>query len=311
MIEYVRERYGRGVGRPDRDLRDDEVARGGQGRGPGARLPPGEADRLTKLIPSGPALRAHAARRRPRRSPSCKRPGGAQPAPTSGWWTTAAPSKGSSRHISVHAAGVVIAPGPLTDYVPVCTMASKGTGRRERRGRHRHAVRHGRAREGRDAQDGLPRASRPSPSSTRAVRAIRERRGVAIDLDAARPRGPGGLRDAPQRPHRRASSSSSRPSPPTRCAQMRCDRFDDLVASNALMRPGPLDSGMHLRLHPAQARRGAGPLRAAGAPGDPRAHLRRHRLPGAGDAHRERAGGHLARRSRRAPQGGGQEERRS
>jgi DNA polymerase-3 subunit alpha len=26
---------------------------------------------------------------------------------------------------------------------------------------------------------------------------------------------------------------------------MRCDRFDDLVASNALLRPGPLDSGMH------------------------------------------------------------------
>src|SRR5258706_8862961 len=27
---------------------------------------------------------------------------------------------------------------------------------------------------------------------------------------------------------------------------MRCDRFDDLVATNALMRPGPLDTGMHL-----------------------------------------------------------------
>jgi DNA polymerase-3 subunit alpha len=28
--------------------------------------------------------------------------------------------------------------------------------------------------------------------------------------------------------------------------QIRCDRFDDLVATNALLRPGPLDSGMHL-----------------------------------------------------------------
>src|SRR3990170_758509 len=26
---------------------------------------------------------------------------------------------------------------------------------------------------------------------------------------------------------------------------MKCDRFDDLVASNALLRPGPLDAGMH------------------------------------------------------------------
>src|SRR5207248_9413012 len=27
---------------------------------------------------------------------------------------------------------------------------------------------------------------------------------------------------------------------------MQCDRFDDLVAANALLRPGPLDTGMHL-----------------------------------------------------------------
>src|SRR5437899_5860325 len=27
---------------------------------------------------------------------------------------------------------------------------------------------------------------------------------------------------------------------------MKCDRFDDLVATNALLRPGPLDTGMHL-----------------------------------------------------------------
>ncbi|MGH7671159.1 MAG: DNA polymerase III subunit alpha, partial [Gemmatimonadaceae bacterium] len=36
--------------------------------------------------------------------------------------------EGLSRHTGVHAAGVVIAPGPLDDYVPVCTQASKGAG---------------------------------------------------------------------------------------------------------------------------------------------------------------------------------------
>src|SRR5437763_958085 len=36
--------------------------------------------------------------------------------------------EGLSRHAGVHAAGVVIAPGPLDDYVPVCTQASKGAG---------------------------------------------------------------------------------------------------------------------------------------------------------------------------------------
>ncbi len=36
--------------------------------------------------------------------------------------------EGISRHASVHAAGVVIAPGPLSEYVPVCTAPTKGAG---------------------------------------------------------------------------------------------------------------------------------------------------------------------------------------
>src|ERR687894_1084508 len=36
--------------------------------------------------------------------------------------------EGLSRHAGVHAAGVVIAPGPVHDYVPVCTQATKGSG---------------------------------------------------------------------------------------------------------------------------------------------------------------------------------------
>src|SRR5690606_14835396 len=37
--------------------------------------------------------------------------------------------EGLSRHASVHAAGVVIAPGPLSDYVPICTQPTRGAGR--------------------------------------------------------------------------------------------------------------------------------------------------------------------------------------
>ena len=36
--------------------------------------------------------------------------------------------EGLSRHAGVHAAGVVIAPGPLDEYVPVCTQETKGSG---------------------------------------------------------------------------------------------------------------------------------------------------------------------------------------
>nr|MCU0636912.1 DNA polymerase III subunit alpha [Gemmatimonadaceae bacterium] len=35
--------------------------------------------------------------------------------------------EGLSRHTGVHAAGVVIAPGPLDEFVPVCTQATKGS----------------------------------------------------------------------------------------------------------------------------------------------------------------------------------------
>ena len=51
---------------------------------------------------------------------------------------------------------------------------------------------------------------------------------------------------------------------------MRCDRFDDLVASNALLRPGPLDAGMH-KVY-IRRKRGEEPvtLRAARARADPR-----------------------------------------
>ncbi len=48
--------------------------------------------------------------------------------------------EGLSRHTGVHAAGVVIAPGPLDDFVPVCTQESKGAGSRDSDGDARVVV---------------------------------------------------------------------------------------------------------------------------------------------------------------------------
>ena len=42
--------------------------------------------------------------------------------------------EGLSRHSGVHAAGVVIAPGPLDEYVPVFTTTTKGAGSGAQRG---------------------------------------------------------------------------------------------------------------------------------------------------------------------------------
>ena len=55
VIEYVRAEVRQGLGRPDRHLRDDEVARRRQGRGRACSgFTPGETDALAKLIPNAP-----------------------------------------------------------------------------------------------------------------------------------------------------------------------------------------------------------------------------------------------------------------
>ncbi len=126
VIEYVRERYGRdsvgqivtfGTMKARAAVKD--VARV-------LRIPPGEADRLTKLIPSGPAYsltipeaveKVDELRELVPADPVYQRLA-----------DLASRIEGISRHLSVHAAGVVIAPGPLAEYVPVCTAPTKGAG---------------------------------------------------------------------------------------------------------------------------------------------------------------------------------------
>ena len=151
--------------------------------------------------------------------------------------------EGLSRHTGVHAAGVVIAPGPVSDYVPVCTQASKGAG---------------------SADDEQVVVSQYDMNCLEkagmlkmdflglttltvihdALTMIAERRGESIDLDKV------ALEDPDVYRMLRAGRTVGvfqfeSPLATDMLRGMRCDRFDDLVASNALMRPGPLDAGMH------------------------------------------------------------------
>ena len=126
VIEYVRERYGRdsvgqiitfGTMKARAAVKD--VART-------LKIPPGEADKLTKLIPSGPAFSmtvAEAGEKIDELKAMLKESEAYRRV-----FTYASRIEGLSRHASVHAAGVVIAPGPLADYVPVCTAPTKGAG---------------------------------------------------------------------------------------------------------------------------------------------------------------------------------------
>jgi DNA polymerase-3 subunit alpha len=152
--------------------------------------------------------------------------------------------EGLSRHTGVHAAGVVIAPGPVQDYVPICTQTAKGAS--GERGDEQVVVSqydmNGLEKAGMLKMDFLGLTTLTVIHD--AITMIAERRGETIDLDAL------SLEDPEVYRALRAGRTVGvfqfeSPLATDMLRGMRCDRFDDLVASNALMRPGPLDAGMH------------------------------------------------------------------
>ena len=235
VIQYIRERYGRdsvgqiitfGTLKARAAFRD--VART-------LRVEPGEVDRFTKMIPAGPGFAVTLAEA-PERSPELRQLA-RQDDRVRKILELGTRIEGLARHASVHAAGVVIAPGPLTDYVPVCLAPQEAEAiitqydmvALEKVGMLKIDVL------------GL----RTLTVIHDACAMVRERHGVAVDmnrLDLADPAvyellGSG-----------RTAGVFQFESPlATDCLRsMKCDRFDDLVATNALLRPGPLDTGMHL-----------------------------------------------------------------
>ena len=241
VIEYVRERYGRtsvgqivtfGTMKARAAVKD--VARV-------LRIPPGEADRITKLIPSGPAynLRVEEAAKKVdelrdliRDNPSYER-----------LIKLSSRIEGISRHMSVHAAGVVIAPGPLSEYVPVCTAPTKGAGAAEGESIITQYEMGALEKVGMLKMDLL--GLKTLTVIHDAVNMIAARHGTKPDMEAL-------TFDDPKvyellRQGRTAGVFQfESPLATDTLRAMKCDRFDDLVASNALLRPGPLDAGMHL-----------------------------------------------------------------
>jgi DNA polymerase III subunit alpha len=238
ILEYARERYGResvgqiitfGTLKARAAFRD--VART-------LRVEMGDVERLTKLIPSGPAYSvtlAEAAEKVPEVKAAA-----AQDERIRKVLDLGARIEGLARHASVHAAGVVIAPGPLTDYVPVCTAPDSKT----------------------DADAIITQYDMIALEKVGmlkidllglktltvlhdAAKMVVERHGVTIDLDKPD-------LDDPKvyellRAGRTAGIFQFESPLATDCLRnMKCDHFDDLVATNALLRPGPLDTGMYL-----------------------------------------------------------------
>ncbi|MFL5516763.1 MAG: DNA polymerase III subunit alpha, partial [Gemmatimonadales bacterium] len=132
----------------------------------------------------------------------------------------------------------------LAEYVPVCTAPTKGAGA---------------AADGEDAiitqyemgaleKVGMLKMDMLGLKTLTvihdAVRMIADRHGAAPDLDAQSFDDPAVYELLRQGRTGGVFQFESALATETLRA-MRCDRFDDLVASNALLRPGPLDAGMH------------------------------------------------------------------
>jgi len=157
--------------------------------------------------------------------------------------------EGLSRHTGVHAAGVVIAPGPLDEYVPICTQATKGAGVGSASGGGEEEIvvvtqydMNALEKAGMLKIDFLGLTTLTVIHDTLAAIASRGRdvpdfTSLAYDDDATY--------------HMLRTGRTvgvfqfESPLATDLLRGMRADRFDDLVVSNALMRPGPLDAGMH------------------------------------------------------------------
>ncbi len=145
--------------------------------------------------------------------------------------------EGLKRHRSVHAAGVVIAPGPLMEYVPVCRDTKNGDDGSVITQYDMNAL----EKAGMLKVDFL--GLRTLTVIHDALGAIQRRHDISIDWAEI------GL-DDPKVYEMLASGGTAgvfqfeSTLATEKLRAMRCDRFNDLVAVNALIRPGPLDSGM-------------------------------------------------------------------
>ncbi len=241
VIEYVRQKYGReAVGQiVTFGTMKSRAAIKDVGRTLG--FTPSETDALAKLIPNGPAYNL-TVKEALVQIPEVKKFYAEEPRYRQ-LLDYAAALEGLSRHTGVHAAGVVIAPGPIDDYVPICTQSSKGSGA----GSDEAIVvtqydMNCLEKAGMLKMDFLGLTTLTVIFD--ALVSIEARSGVKLDLDALP------MDDEETYRLLRAGRTAGVFQFESALAtdvlrSMRADCFDDLVASNALLRPGPLDAGMH------------------------------------------------------------------
>ena len=250
VIDYVRQKYGQeAVGQiiTFGTMKSRAVVRD-VGRVLG--FEPSETDRIAKMIPNRPG-QSFTVKEAVEKIPEVKKLY-QQDDRHRNLFDYSQTLEGLSRHASVHAAGVVIAPGPLDEYVPLCVQQTRGGGsngdadsvivtqydmncledvgmlKMDFLGLKTLTVIQ-------DATDLVKRREGAllHPSSAQVLESMDD---VPLDdPDVYKMLARGGTSGVFQFESRLATE---------KLHAMRCDRFEDLVATNALIRPGPLDSGM-------------------------------------------------------------------
>jgi len=136
--------------------------------------------------------------------------------------------EGVARHASVHAAGVVIADRPLVNYVPLCRVSDDITTQWDMK-----AV----------AEIGLLKMDflglRTLSTMQRAVDLVKTHRGVDVDLDTV-PMDDPKVYEVFQRGETRGVFQFESAGMRDLLQKLKPDKLDDLIAANALYRPGPM-----------------------------------------------------------------------
>ena len=252
VIEYVREKYGKdSVGQiiTFGTMKSRAVIRD-VGRVLG--FEPSETDRIAKLIPNSPnnslTVAEAAEQITELRALIQGDPRMAQ------LIEFAKGLEGLSRHASVHAAGVVIAPGPLHEYVPVCTQSTRGSGAAENGGDEGVLVTqwdmNALEQAGMLKMDFL--GLKTLTVIYEAADHVRRRHGALRHPDTGVeyeriedvPLDDQKVYDMLARGGTTGVFQFESSLATDKLRSMKCDWFEDLVATNALIRPGPLDSGM-------------------------------------------------------------------
>lgn len=157
--------------------------------------------------------------------------------------------EGLARHSSVHAAGVVIAPGPIDDYVPVSVQGGKNSGDDDAMVVTQYDM-NALEDAGMLKMDFL--GLKTLTVIHDAVTMVKERFGKLANPDTGEeyetiddlPLDDPAVYKMIARGGTAGIFQFESSLANDKLRSMRCDRFEDLVATNALIRPGPLDSGM-------------------------------------------------------------------